>query len=185
MSCGIVLRSFILRRRFRRRIEAAIAAGVLLPEQVEALRRRGPAVGERPTMWEVRIGKGGANAAVGGVAKKSSYDYPMSGADRNDAADDDWANVMVRYQSRRPRSAAAYFTGAYDDRVFFLLTPRLCSLSLLRSYPLHQRKIHQIHHLHPYPYPHHRRICNQRLPLDDPSGRGCADGPMIRALFCP
>lgn len=125
MSCGIVLRSFILRRRFRRRIEAAIAAGVLLPEQVEALRRRGPAVGERPTMWEVRIGKGGANAAVGGVAKKSSYDYPMSGADRNDAADDDWANVMVRYQSHPPRSAAAYFTGADDERVFLTYTSPL------------------------------------------------------------
>lgn len=100
MSCGIVLRSFILRRRFRRRVEAAIAAGVLLPEQVEALRRRGPAVGERPTMWEVRIGKGGANAAVGGVAEKSGYEYPTSGADRDDLSADDWANVMVCYQSR-------------------------------------------------------------------------------------
>lgn len=92
VSCGIVLRSFILRRRFRRRVEAAIAAGVLLPEQVEALRRRGPNLGERPTLWEVRIGKGGANAAVDGIAK-SGYEQSISISDKTQ--DDDWAYVMV------------------------------------------------------------------------------------------
>ncbi|KAF9519694.1 hypothetical protein BS47DRAFT_1336789, partial [Hydnum rufescens UP504] len=55
VSCGIVFRSFVLRRRFRRRVEAAIAAGVLLPEQVDALRRRGPPIGEKPKMFEVHI----------------------------------------------------------------------------------------------------------------------------------
>lgn len=94
VSCGIVLRSFILRRRFRRRVEAAIAAGVLLPEQVDALRRRGPALGERPTLWEVRIGKGGANAAVGGI-HKPGYEYPAATGDNADDAHDDWAHVMV------------------------------------------------------------------------------------------
>lgn len=47
-------------------------------------------------MWEVRIGKGGANAAVGGVATKSEYEYPMSSTDRSALSADDWANVMVR-----------------------------------------------------------------------------------------
>lgn len=96
VSCGIVLRSFILRRRFRRRVEAAIAAGVLLPEQVEALRRRGPTIGERPTIWEVRIGKGGHGAD--GSSQKSGYEYPMSRTDKDETSEDsdDWANVMVR-----------------------------------------------------------------------------------------
>jgi hypothetical protein len=61
-------------------------------------------------MWEVRIGKGGANAAVGGVARKPEYEYSMSGADRDDLSADDWANVMVCYQSvLRPPSVAASF----------------------------------------------------------------------------
>lgn len=96
VSCGIVLRSFVLRRRFRRRVEAAIAAGVLLPEQVEALRRRGPTIGERPTLWEVRIGKGGANGAVDGI-HKPGYEYPASTAEGTGEVPDDWANVMVCY----------------------------------------------------------------------------------------
>ncbi|CAE6416900.1 unnamed protein product [Rhizoctonia solani] len=62
VSCGIVIRSFILRRRFHRRVEEAIAAGVLLPGQgdvgmgpggnIGAFRR---SIGEKPKMWEVWI----------------------------------------------------------------------------------------------------------------------------------
>jgi len=36
-------------------VEAAIAAGVILPEQADALRRRGPAIGEKPKLYEVHI----------------------------------------------------------------------------------------------------------------------------------
>ncbi|KAF8340555.1 uncharacterized protein EI90DRAFT_3117074 [Cantharellus anzutake] len=79
VSCGIVLRSFILRRRFRRRVEAAIAAGVLLPEQVDALRRRAPVIGEKPKLHEVRIDGG----------YKEDYE-PSSSATR----DEDWSNIM-------------------------------------------------------------------------------------------
>jgi len=63
VSCGIVIRSFILRRRFHRRVEEAIAAGVLLPSQTGDI-AMGPggtinmyrrSVGEKPKMWEVWI----------------------------------------------------------------------------------------------------------------------------------
>ncbi|GJJ12136.1 hypothetical protein Clacol_006377 [Clathrus columnatus] len=61
VSCAIVIRSFILRRRFRRRIEEAIAAGVLIPGTLDdtALggmgRSRRRDFGEKPKMWEVWI----------------------------------------------------------------------------------------------------------------------------------
>ncbi|KAG9127259.1 hypothetical protein FRC07_015117 [Ceratobasidium sp. 392] len=63
VSCGIVIRSFVLRRRFHRRVEEAIAAGVLLPSQTGDI-AMGPGgtinvyrrpVGEKPKMWEVWI----------------------------------------------------------------------------------------------------------------------------------
>ncbi|QRV79192.1 hypothetical protein RhiJN_07207 [Ceratobasidium sp. AG-Ba] len=63
VSCGIVIRSFVLRRRFHRRVEEAIAAGVLLPSQtgdiamgpggsINVYRRN---IGEKPKMWEAWI----------------------------------------------------------------------------------------------------------------------------------
>ncbi|KDQ20778.1 hypothetical protein BOTBODRAFT_26796 [Botryobasidium botryosum FD-172 SS1] len=62
VSCAIVLRSWIIRRRFRRRIEEAIAAGVLLPEQIAAFGGTGQGrhrnFGERPKLWEVSIRTG-------------------------------------------------------------------------------------------------------------------------------
>jgi hypothetical protein len=55
----------MLRRRFNRRLEEAIAAGLLLPEQVEALRRRGPIAAVdgplAPKLWEVEPTKNGAD----------------------------------------------------------------------------------------------------------------------------
>jgi hypothetical protein len=58
---ALFYRAIILRRRFRRRIEEAIAAGVLLPEQVDALWRRGPAPSplRRPKMWEMQLSEKG------------------------------------------------------------------------------------------------------------------------------
>ncbi|KAH7339740.1 hypothetical protein B0J17DRAFT_656586 [Rhizoctonia solani] len=68
VSCGIVIRSFVLRRRFHRRVEEAIAAGVLLPGQgdmgmgpgghIGAFRRP---IGEKPKMWEVWINPSSAS----------------------------------------------------------------------------------------------------------------------------
>lgn len=82
---SIIIRSFVLRRRFRRRVEAAIAAGVLLPEQVEALRRRGPAIGEKPKLWEVYIDGG----------HKTGYEDSGSASRNDDKAADDWSGIMV------------------------------------------------------------------------------------------
>ncbi|CAE6416469.1 unnamed protein product [Rhizoctonia solani] len=62
VSCGIVIRSFVLRRRFHRRVEEAIAAGVLLPGQGDAGMGAGGRlgafrrpIGEKPKLWEVWI----------------------------------------------------------------------------------------------------------------------------------
>jgi len=72
VSCGIVLRSFILRRRFRRRVEEAIAAGVLRPEHLTALgSRSGTVLGDKPKMWEVWIRQ-----------------------DEKEAAQQDWKDIM-------------------------------------------------------------------------------------------
>ena len=83
-----MLRSFILRRRFRRRVEAAIAAGVLLPEQVDALRRRGPPIGEKPKIFEVHIDG----------RHKEGYE-PSSTPVGLENVQDEWSNIMVRARS--------------------------------------------------------------------------------------
>ncbi|KZT60116.1 hypothetical protein CALCODRAFT_150477 [Calocera cornea HHB12733] len=67
VSFGIVLRSFVLRRRFRRRVEAAIAAGVLLPGSLNAGRgdRR---LQEKPKLWEVWMDEEKAAKGTDGAA---------------------------------------------------------------------------------------------------------------------
>jgi hypothetical protein len=54
VSSAIILRSFILRRRFRRRIEEAILAGVIPPPQTGRVNRR-RVIGEKPKLWEARV----------------------------------------------------------------------------------------------------------------------------------
>ena len=54
VSSAIILRSFVLRRRFRRRIEEAILAGVVAPHHVGRMSRR-RAIGEKPKLWEARV----------------------------------------------------------------------------------------------------------------------------------
>ncbi|KAI9443200.1 hypothetical protein H4582DRAFT_1169189 [Lactarius indigo] len=54
VSSAIILRSFILRRRFRQRIEEAILAGVIVPNQTGRVSRRRP-LGEKPKLWETRV----------------------------------------------------------------------------------------------------------------------------------
>ncbi|CAE6400956.1 unnamed protein product [Rhizoctonia solani] len=82
VSCGIVIRSFVLRRRFHRRVEEAIAAGVLLPGQGDV--GMGPGghigtfrrpIGEKPKMWEVWIN-------------------PSSASDKYTSASSEWSNVQ-------------------------------------------------------------------------------------------
>lgn len=61
----LIYRSFILRRRFRRRIEEAIAAGVLIPGSLDDAtiggmgRSRRRDFGEKPKLWEVWIDEPG------------------------------------------------------------------------------------------------------------------------------
>ncbi|KAH9065433.1 hypothetical protein EDB87DRAFT_1072208 [Lactarius vividus] len=54
VSSAIILRSFILRRRFRQRIEEAILAGVIVPNPTGRVSRR-RALGEKPKLWETRV----------------------------------------------------------------------------------------------------------------------------------
>lgn len=51
VSCGIVLRSFFIRRRFRQQVEEQIAAGLLPPEALGSRRD----FGEKPKLWDVSI----------------------------------------------------------------------------------------------------------------------------------
>lgn len=57
VSCAIVLRSFILRRRFRRSMEEAIAAGILFTGPQTGYRKRN--IGEKPVMWDVSVAPSG------------------------------------------------------------------------------------------------------------------------------
>ncbi|KZO97004.1 hypothetical protein CALVIDRAFT_563229 [Calocera viscosa TUFC12733] len=84
VSFGIVLRSFVLRRRFRRRVEAAIAAGVLLPGSLNTGRgdRR---FQEKPKLWEVwmdeeKAAKGTDGAAWGDIMPISAQVLTRSSA---------------------------------------------------------------------------------------------------------
>lgn len=54
VSCAIIVRSLVLRRRFRRRVQEAIANGVYVPGMMGESHRRD--IGEKPTMWEAWIG---------------------------------------------------------------------------------------------------------------------------------
>ncbi|KAI0044402.1 hypothetical protein FA95DRAFT_1608564 [Auriscalpium vulgare] len=59
VSSAIILRSFVLRRRFRRRIEEAILAGVITPNDVTS-RGRGRNFGAKPKIWEAYVSPGGS-----------------------------------------------------------------------------------------------------------------------------
>jgi hypothetical protein len=52
VSCAIVLRSFFIRRRYRRQLEQQIALGLLPPD---ALHPRTD-FGEKPLLWDVYVG---------------------------------------------------------------------------------------------------------------------------------
>lgn len=64
VSCAIVARSLVVRRRFRRRVEEAIAAGLIPPQNAPlgagfgGPRRRD--IGQKPTMWDSWLAPGDA-----------------------------------------------------------------------------------------------------------------------------
>lgn len=93
VSCGIVIRSFILRRRFHRRVEEAIAAGVLLPSQtgdigmgpggtINVFRRP---LGEKPKMWEVWIDEPSSGDNHAPIASEWSDIQPVAVTRLSDA----------------------------------------------------------------------------------------------------
>jgi len=58
-----VYRSRIARRRVQRQLERAIAAGIILPEQLDAVLKGDlPWKHEQPKIWDVQLDKGGALA---------------------------------------------------------------------------------------------------------------------------
>lgn len=57
VSCAIVLRSYVMRRRLRRRIEEAHALGIVLTPRAQGSKRR--RFGAKPKMFDVWISEGG------------------------------------------------------------------------------------------------------------------------------
>ena len=89
VSSAIILRSFILRRRFRQRIEEAILAGVIVPNPTGRVNRR-RALGEKPKLWEARV-------------------FP--------ADDDRWDSIVVRRSSLSP--SIRYADSIFPPSPFF------------------------------------------------------------------
>ncbi|KAI0801868.1 hypothetical protein BC629DRAFT_147033 [Irpex lacteus] len=54
VSCAIVLRSFLIRRRYRLHIEQQIAAGILPADALDPRQKRD--IGEKPKLWDVYVG---------------------------------------------------------------------------------------------------------------------------------
>lgn len=57
VSCAIVLRSYVLRRRFQRRLDEAMAAGILLAPRAQGSRKR--RFGTKPKFFDAWIAEGG------------------------------------------------------------------------------------------------------------------------------
>ncbi|KDQ62423.1 hypothetical protein JAAARDRAFT_30330 [Jaapia argillacea MUCL 33604] len=110
VSSAIVLRSFLLRRQFRRRIQAAIAAGVYLPPQAGPRRRN---FGEKPKLWDYRASRGGFlwSEAIPFSAKTVSPNSLKCGGDvsarPNDSSSPSRATTGFRRIFRSPFSSRA------------------------------------------------------------------------------
>lgn len=85
VSCAIIIRSLILRRRFRRRVQEAIANGVLVPGLITEPMPR--PLGEKPKMWNVWIGDPKNQLANSDPAANEDGESKSNGASPNDLAD--------------------------------------------------------------------------------------------------
>jgi hypothetical protein len=86
------VRTCVVRRRFDQRIQEAIEAGVLDPDQVETYRRGGGEIGERPEMWEVTVVK---------VDKKEMEDVDLESVEvESKEVVSNWAGTMVGTRTR-------------------------------------------------------------------------------------
>ncbi|TFK52541.1 hypothetical protein OE88DRAFT_1734515 [Heliocybe sulcata] len=117
VSCAIVLRSFILRRRFRRSMEEAIAAGIIFPgPQTPGYRKRN--FGEKPVMWDVSVTSSGWTwGAMKPVSATTLSDQAQlhselhdaaSGADASRPRTNSILNRTLRPFIRRNDSAATF-----------------------------------------------------------------------------
>jgi len=75
VSVAIIIRSLILRRRFRRRVQEAIANGVLIPGLMTEPTNR--EIGEKPKMWNVWIGTPEAKLKNSETTGEEDSDMPM------------------------------------------------------------------------------------------------------------
>ncbi|KAI0061717.1 hypothetical protein BV25DRAFT_742912 [Artomyces pyxidatus] len=108
VSSAIILRSFVLRRRFRRRIEEAILAGVMTPNEA-AHRGRRRNFGAKPKMWEAWVSPGGdagswASIMPVSVQPESHNPAQQSASPSVDAAPDGPAPPLHRRLLRNPFS---------------------------------------------------------------------------------
>jgi hypothetical protein len=109
VSACMFYRAIVVRRRFRRRLEEAIATGMLLPEQIVALQRREHVHLAEPTpkMWDVEYLKG------------------AKGIDR-------WKEIMVRERNTSQiHSSQSHVIYLYDS----LYQPRFCLVNPPRTPP--------------------------------------------------
>ena len=115
------VRSFILRRRFRRRIEEALAAGVLIPGALEEGggmgRGRRRDFGEKPKLWEVWVDEHGqVHNGSHGVGSE---------ADNLGKGEGKWEEIQVglRIEKLDSCSMTRFFpTHSLSQRPFCLLT---------------------------------------------------------------
>ncbi|KAI0345792.1 hypothetical protein BDW22DRAFT_1353386 [Trametopsis cervina] len=113
VSCAIVLRSFLIRRRFRLQIQQQIALGLLPPEALGPKRN----FGEKPKLWDVHLGSHDENDMeeyegwedVIPVAARIAHDPTLPSAETKDTPPttdpphaEESSHFMFRRHHRRP-----------------------------------------------------------------------------------
>ncbi|KAI0917154.1 hypothetical protein AcW1_007575 [Taiwanofungus camphoratus] len=120
VSSAIVLRSFIVRRRFRRQIEEAIAAGVLLPSQGGPGSRR--KLGEKPRLWDAVL--------VPSVDEKWENIMPVAAKFTTSSQEKDSTPSPGTPQEFSSQSSTSFFRNPFARRRAYLgplLTPSASS----------------------------------------------------------
>jgi len=108
ISAGLLFRAYYIKRRFRRRIQDAIANGEALPPDalaglgvVRAAPRKGEKdIGPMPIMWEATMYKD--EIEDDGSQRTSIINKDFTNVNEKEVGDeeDDWRNLTVRPASR-------------------------------------------------------------------------------------
>jgi len=108
VSSAIILRSFILRRRFRRRIEEAILAGVIPPPTTGRVSRR-RVIGEKPKLWEARVFPASNDRwdAIVPVSAQSTIHASASGGGSQHTTTTSTANANATGGARQPEATVS------------------------------------------------------------------------------